>query len=378
MAQINSHDAKLGRIGHPSTGSLKRIETDLARMAAEVPSPRFTDNLATLIASGLLSATIPERVGGIGLCNEAAAPTLFDLFEHLGEVDLSLGRVFEAHVNALDLIRRYGTDAQFDNAGRLAADGVLFALWVTDPPLGGASLTQDAGGVHLAGSKHFCSAANLAGRAVITAATTNGTRLILIDTASPMTVTASSIGLSGMHAAATGSISLNNMSIAPDAIIGDVDDYLREPVFSAAAWRNYAVMLGGVRRLIAVSRAMLQAKDRTGNAFQRIRFGEAVIAYQTAHFWLREAARRAEAATGPGEDVVAYVNLARIAAETSCLQVIQLVQRSLGVSAFIEGSMVEKLARDLSVYLRQPAPDEALDRAAGFCLDHLSDRAVVP
>jgi alkylation response protein AidB-like acyl-CoA dehydrogenase len=168
------------------------------------------------------------------------------------------------------------------------------------------------------------------------------------------------------------------MVVAPTAIIGAVDDYLREPVFSAAAWRNYAVILGGVRRLIATARDMLRSRGRTGNAFQRMRFGEAVIAWQTAHLWLREAATRAESATAPGTDAIAYVNLARIAAETACLDAIRLVQRSLGVSAFIEGSAAERLARDLSVYLRQPGPDEALDRAAGFCLEQRTGRAIIP
>jgi hypothetical protein len=42
----------------------------------------------------------------------------------------------------------------------------------------------------------------------------------------------------------------------------------------------------------------------------------------------------------------------------------RLTQRSLGLGAFIAGHPVERLCRDLATYLRQPAPDEALDVAA--------------
>jgi hypothetical protein len=40
------------------------------------------------------------------------------------------------------------------------------------------------------------------------------------------------------------------------------------------------------------------------------------------------------------------------------------VQRSLGLAALLEPNPVERLIRDLSTYLRQPAPDEALTEAA--------------
>ena len=46
------------------------------------------------------------------------------------------------------------------------------------------------------------------------------------------------------------------------------------------------------------------------------------------------------------------------------LDVVQLVQRGLGLAAFRQGSLAELLFRDLAMYLRQPAPDETLTAAA--------------
>jgi len=73
---------------------------------------------------------------------------------------------------------------------------------------------------------------------------------------------------------------------------------------------------------------------------------------------------------GPAEEIVAVVNLARLAVEASGLKAMQLTQRSLGIAAFRAGHPAERICRDLAVFLRQPAPDETLDRAAGFFLRH--------
>ena len=69
----------------------------------------------------------------------------------------------------------------------------------------------------------------------------------------------------------------------------------------------------------------------------------------------------------PGDgaaDTVAYVNFARLAVERACLEAITLVQRSLGVAAFLRPNPVERLCRDLGTYLRQPASDMVLTEAA--------------
>ncbi len=69
-------------------------------------------------------------------------------------------------------------------------------------------------------------------------------------------------------------------------------------------------------------------------------------------------------------DVAGYVNLARIAIESACLDAMRLVQRSLGLAALIRPNPVERLLRDLATYLRQPAPDEALTEAAAWFTGH--------
>ncbi|MDB5373967.1 MAG: cyclic nucleotide-binding protein, partial [Belnapia sp.] len=70
----------------------------------------------------------------------------------------------------------------------------------------------------------------------------------------------------------------------------------------------------------------------------------------------------------PPEGTVAFVNLARLAVERAALEALTLVQRSIGLQAFLHPSPAERIARDLATYLRQPAPDRALAMAAATVL----------
>ena len=143
-------------------------------------------------------------------------------------------------------------------------------------------------------------------------------------------------------------------------------DYLRQPEFSAGAWRTSAVTLGGLEALCACVRGELAKRGRADNPHQQARIGALLMAQETASLWMRKAALIAEGGVANHGDVAAYVNLARLAVERAVLEALQLAQRSLGLSAFMHGSFVERLIRDLATYLRQPAPDETLTEAAAW------------
>jgi alkylation response protein AidB-like acyl-CoA dehydrogenase len=179
-----------------------------------------------------------------------------------------------------------------------------------------------------------------------------------------------------MRAAVTGAVDFTGCETSADSILGQPGDYLREPDFSAGAWRGSAVALGGLIALLDLAVAQLRESGRWHNPHTRARIGEALIARETSRLWVRSAARIAE---DPGADAahrVATVGLARIAVETACLDAMRLVQRSLGLSAFRQGQPIERICRDLSTYLRQPAPDEVLTEAAAWFADNPGASAV--
>jgi alkylation response protein AidB-like acyl-CoA dehydrogenase len=323
--------------------------------------------VARLRGAGLLMAPVPAEFGGFGLHSRGDSPALFQLLHLLGYADLSLGRIFEAHVNALELTRHYGTPRQMEAAALAAQAGDLFALWVTDPAKQGVQLSRD---FTLTGEKWFCSAAGAAKQALITAQTEAGSQMVLVPITQRIVVTDRGGKLAGMRSAATGSVDFTGVAVDQEALIGEPGDYLREPVFSTGAWRSSAVALGGLAALIDTAKDELCSRGRADNPFQRMRFGQSVIAHETGRLWMLEAVKRIDAATGAGGEAVAYVNLARTAVEAACLDALRHIQRSLGLSAFMQGSGAERISRDLATYLRQPAPDEALVEAAGYFIHH--------
>jgi alkylation response protein AidB-like acyl-CoA dehydrogenase len=305
-----------------------------------------------------------RQVDGDAHATDRLAATLMAI----GEGNLSVGRIMEAHVNAAQLITLYGTDAQ----RRWACSGEdVFALWVTDPPNGGLQMQRCSEGIVLLGAKQFCSGAGHVTAAVITADDASfGARMLAVRLNIGETVMPLPAPLQGMRAATTGAVDFSGCVVSETALLGEPGNYLREPVFSTGAWRGSAVACGGLVALVDHAVRQLRQAKRLGSPFVRERLGALFIARETARHWVDAAARiGADATAEPGRRI-ATVGLARIAVETACLDAMRLVQRSLGLSAFRQGSLVELICRDLATYLRQPAPDEVLAEAGTWFAEH--------
>lgn len=332
------------------------------RLDAEAAFPE--EDMAALRETGLLVAPVPKRLGGLGAGTEpAGAGPLFELLRLLGRGNLAVGRLFEAHVNAIRLIALYGTAEQTRDAAMDAVAGCLFGLWVTDPP--GEQLRSADG--RLVGRKGPCSGAGRCDRALVTVQRPDGTRMAVVALGGAEPVTGDPGTLQGMRAASNGTVDLTGVAAPDRALVGVPGDYLHEPDFSCGAWRTTAVTLGGLDALVEATREQLGRRGHVGAPMQQARFGRLLITQETARLWTRQAVDAAEQ-DGPVADRVAYVNLARLAVESACLDALRLVQRSLGLSAFVRPNPVERLARDLGTYLRQPAPDAVLLEAAAHGL----------
>ena len=310
---------------------------------------------------GVLKAPLPTSQGGQGAGTEPGGMDLIlRILTILGRGNLAVGRLFEAHVNAIKLITAYGTPTQVERAAADVRDGHLFGLWVTDPP--GHALQLSDGSLH--GSKGPCSGAGHVARALVTVDTPTGSRMAVVAVDRSVVIEPKLDTLQGMRAAVNGVAHFRGTPLAEDALIGGPGDYLREPLLSTGAWRTTAVTLGGLDALVSVTRDQLARRGHQAAPLQQDRFGRMLIAQETARLWTAAAAERAEVSEAPVADQVAYVNLARIAVETACLDAMRLAQRALGLAAFLRPNPVERLLRDLAVYLRQPAPDSVLTEAA--------------
>ncbi len=345
----------------------------LAALAAAVPAMQDRaaqldreeafphEDIQLLRTLGLLTAPLPRAAGGWGAGTELdGADALFAVLRGVGRGNMAVGRLYEAHVNALKLILDYGTASQSELAAADARAGRLYGVWVTDPPSGALTLQDGT----LRGSKGPCSGAGHVACAVVTVRTADGDRMALLRLNGTEQVRPMRGLLHGMRASVNGWVGLDGVPLPASALIGQPGDYLREPQLSTGAWRTMAVTLGGLDALVAAVGAQLRSRGHDASPLQQDRYGTMLIAQETARLWTEAAARLAEAGQQPVMDQVAYVNLARIAVEHACLDAMRLAQRSIGFGAFLATNPIERLLRDLATYLRQPAPDAVLTEAA--------------
>lgn len=339
-----------------------------ARAAALDREEAFPEEDITLLRGlGLLAAPLPRRLGGLGAGTEReGGMVLFDILRTIGQGNLAVGRLYEAHVNAIKLIVDYGDAGQVQAAAGNVRAGRMHGVWVTDPPGGGLTLRD--GTLH--GGKGPCSGAGHVPCALITVETRNGVRMAALRLDGQEQVRPMRGLLHGMRASVNGWVGLDGIRLSEADLIGQPGDYLREPQLSTGAWRTSAVTLGGLDALVAAVGAQLQGRGHAGSLQQQDRFGMMLIAQETARLWTVSAAGCAEDRVQPAADQVAYVSLARIAVEHACLDAMRLAQRCIGFGAFLTTNPLERLLRDLATYLRQPAPDAVLTEAAQHRLAH--------
>ncbi len=328
------------------------------------------DDVADLARLGLLAAPVPVEQGGAGLGTEPGAGALAEVLRLVGYGSLALGRLYEGHVNAIQLIARYGTP---DQRSRLFADaraGHLFGVWNTEPADGGLRVeARDTDG-RLLGVKTFASGAGYVTRALVTARHPDraGVAMMVVPLEAGTRADLSAWRAQGMRASATGTVDFTGLAVNAGDILGQPDDYFQQPAFSGGAWRFAAVQLGGIEAVFDAWRGHLNRTGRGGDPHQLARLGEGAIAVEGARLWIERGAQVASDAGMPPARVVAYINLVRLAVERAGLDVLQLAQRSVGLQGFMRGHRLERLARDLATYLRQPGPDHALTAAASEIL----------
>src|SRR5262249_37584659 len=154
-----------------------------------------------------------------------------------GRASLSAGRLLEGHVNAIRLIVAYGTGAQLAHTAADVGQGHCFAIWATEAAPG----VRCADG-SLSGRKVNVSAVGLATRAVITV----GRRLLVVHPPGGSRAGEMPQRLCGLRELPAGWVDFGGYRPAGEDWLGGDDDYLREPEFSAGAWRTLAVIAGGI------------------------------------------------------------------------------------------------------------------------------------
>lgn len=310
---------------------------------------------------GAFPAAAFDRLRRLGLISDpplqpAESAQLLRVLAAVGRGNLSVGRIFEGHVNALLLLEFFGGSEQRTQYQSIASGGALFGIWNTDLP--GYPVVLHAGS--LRGKKSFASGVEGLDYALITAATHEGRQLVIVP-AHQLPFDRSWWRPLGMQASGSHVVDFTGIRVQADSLLGSPDDYTKEPWFSAGAIRFSAVHVGGMHGVLDTAVLHLRETKRCDDPHQRHRLGQMAIDVEAGYAWLEHAARfwagigRRESA-----DVIASLAAARLAIERAALNVLELSERSVGATGMIRPHALQRWIRDLRTYLRQPNPDGAL------------------
>lgn len=331
-----------------------------------------------LIDAGFLKAPFPKKYGGNGLgIEQSTTGELLSILKILGSGNLVVGRLFEGHFNAVQLINEYGTDAQTESLfGEAILKNHIFGVWNTEAADGVKIIPTTNGNFRLTGSKIFASGVGYVNRPIVTGSLPDGGWQMFVV---PMEQVKASIDTSwwnplGMKATHSYRVDFSGIELNKNNLIGKANDYYQQPFFSGGAVRFSAVQLGAAEKLLDLTRQFLCEMNREKHSFQQVRLGEMAIAVESGNLLLEKAARifdeyLRDRNPEKNDLSLAFASMARTAIEQICQDVMIRSQRSIGSRGLMKPYHFERIMRDLTIYLRQAAPDETLIAIGKYVLE---------
>jgi alkylation response protein AidB-like acyl-CoA dehydrogenase len=333
--------------------------------------------------AGLLSAPLDRQLGGLGLGIEASMTgVVLQILQQLGRGNLAVSRIFEGHVNALQLIQTFGTSEQIAAYARDAHQNKIFGVWNAEASDGVKIIPLGGDRYRLVGCKTFASGSGYVDRPFVGGTLPDGRwQMCIVPMDQVVTISDPRWWQPpGMRATASYKVDFSGVELTTGDLIGQPNDYYRQPWLSVGVIRFAAAQLGGAEALFDATRQFLQSLGRTQDLHQEQRLGRMAIALESGNLWLKGAADRVTAyapifAGQPNvshpqaEQLVAYANMVRSAIEEICMAMIQSCERSVGTRGLLPPAPIERIIRDLTLYLRQPAFDAAFANVGNYVLN---------
>lgn len=344
---------------------------------ATFPSEDFQD----LFQAGLNAPTVPKEHGGLGLGpHRCDAFTLWMMTKELAKVDLSLARCWEGHTNSLVLLDGIANPAQ----KALWFEGVVqrgdkWVAWSGEPQARapgeavhyGTYVEKVDAGYIVEGNKVFSTSAtgaqwaillvNTAGPGGIRHATGSAdTQLLLACDLSDPTITVDGSWWDpiGMRGTVSYLVRFNKTFIPETQLIGYPGQYLKE------GWQTHfiphyaATFLGAAEAAYEFGLAYLTSQKKSADPYVQHHVAKMSINVETGHLWLRHVARLWE--TGRVEEAQIAGSRARHLIEHLAEDAVKHCIRACGARSLNRPSVLERIYRDLSFYVRHDNDDHIL------------------
>ena len=373
QASAESRISELLKVADALSGDTS-TEASLTDRTDSFPAKTFKK----LAENDLLKMVFPKKHSGAGLgIEDGTTFELLTLLKTFGCGNLVVGRIYEGHFNAAQLICEYGTEKQIEKFSSDAVNGKhIFGVWNTEAGDGVKISPNGNGKYRLEGAKTFASGVDYVNRPIVTGRTPDGGWQMFVV---PMEAFETKIDDSfwrplGMQSSRSYRVDFGGVEITADEIIGAPDDYYRQPFFSGGAIRFAAVQLGAAEQLFDSTRKFLRELNRTDDAFQQMRLGETAIALESGNLFLKKSARMFDdylRDKNPAKigAVLSYAGMMRTAIERICQDAMIAVTRSIGSRGLLKPYHFERIIRDLTMYLRQAAPDATLTGIGRYVLE---------
>lgn len=326
-------------------GGVNSVITLAAKMISEAPHDGTDGPSGPALAAALRDSGLAAL--SLGLAHHPTDPILLlDALRMVGARNLSAGRLFEGHVNAIKLLHLHGGPT------RAVEDGLLHGIWGADGP----DPARIEGSV-IRGQKLFASGADVLDRVIVTARSDAGLHLLMFTRDQLQgRLFPEEWNMSGMKATASGRCNLDGLALSEAVPLGAPDAYLTEPHFHGGVWRYAAVQLGAMLTLTKLTADQLCARGQQDAPLQAMRLHRMITACETTRLWLAQAACRIERPEATAADVQCAI-LARLRTTDEAVALLAVMDQALGAASFATVHPADRIRRDLSLYLRQAAPD---------------------
>jgi alkylation response protein AidB-like acyl-CoA dehydrogenase len=262
------------------------------------------------------------------------------LFSELGQANLTVARVFEAHTDAIAILTEAGL---YDET-----DAATYGVFAAEGP--GEPLRAEANAeFRLNGIKPWCSLGSRLDAALITAYVPGGRKLFRVDLRDPSVTAEPAEGwvARGLRTVTSTSLRFDSTPAQP---IGDVDWYLTRPGFSWGGIGVAACWYGGA---LGLRQRLLDDLGGSPDPLSALALGKTDALLFAAGAVLAQAAAKIDGgeATGPAGELLAL--RARAVVAEAAEQTLREAGHALGPAPLAFDEEHARRVADLSIYLRQ-------------------------
>jgi alkylation response protein AidB-like acyl-CoA dehydrogenase len=344
--------------------------------SATFPAEDFED----LFRAGVHAPCVPESYGGLGLGPGRSTYVLWMMTKELARADMSLARCWEGHVNSQVLISALANEEQKARwFAEIVDRGDIWVAWSGEPQSKvpgqasrfGTELRKVTGGYLLNGTKAYATSAGHARRAILLVnpegpggarhASGSADQLLLLtcDLGDPgVTYDSSWWSPIGMRATVSYLVRFNDVFVAEKDVLGRPGQYLNEAWQTRFSPHYAATFLGGAEAVYEYALASIKKQQREDDPYATHRIAQMSLNVETAHVWLRHVADLWDA-DRIDEAKVAGIR-ARYLVEKLAMETLDHCVRACGARSLVKPSPVERIYRDLSIYVRHDNADQVL------------------